>query len=413
MTVADHTADEDPRGHAAPSLTDPSAVPTVAVPAGTDAVTEPAAATVAVTPNAPSQTEDSLEPRSGSPIKPGPMRSATEAGIPGTDAPRAGGGGHWWMDGGRWIVGDPGNIPAVEPLAAAPWSRPDNVSDSARLGSLTFCAASTRGVNHQLYAKPRQDAYAYWPTRCQNWIVGCVADGVSQGRRSHTAADIACREIVLEVAAWAEGREVPTRPLTWTELVRTIPWTAGIDIATQAIVAEATKVVLTLFTERGETEKATALREASLTEVDAAKIMATTAIGFCVGTAPNAEGALPYALAVAAGDSSALVLSKGVWQPITTVKNLGAEIASSSVRPLPMQSAIETSSGFLAPGEALVVVTDGIGDPLGSGTGTVGRFLAESWAAPCDPLAFGAQVGFVRKTFVDDRTAFVIWHSTP
>jgi hypothetical protein len=39
----------------------------------------------------------------------------------------------------------------------------------------------------------------------------------------------------------------------------------------------------------------------------------------------------------------------------------------------------------------------------------VGAFLAGRWQEPPDPLEFAHHVGFYRKTFVDDRTAVVVW----
>jgi serine/threonine protein phosphatase PrpC len=316
----------------------------------------------------------------------------------------------WWqLDDGRWVVGDAGQIPIVVPLPAAPWSRPDIAIDGATFGSVTFRAASIRGSSHQLYGKPRQDSYAYRPTRCGKWLIGCVADGVSQGRRSHLAADIACRETTAAIADAIDGHDVPATPAEWSEYVVELPWQTGVDASSDAIVTEATEFAKSLFLEHGDPDQAGALNDGGLSDGDASKLMSTTAIVFVVATAPNAEGDYPYALAVAAGDSSAFILSGLEWRSITEVKNLGSEIASSAVHPLPARRTIIAKLGFLATNEVLVIMTDGIGDPLGSGTGVVGRFLGQCWQVPCDPLAFGAQVGFIRKTFVDDRTAFAIW----
>jgi hypothetical protein len=115
-------------------------------------------------------------------------------------------------------------------------------------------------------------------------------------------------------------------------------------------------------------------------------------------------------LAVAAGDSSALVLSEGRWHPITAVKNADADIASNVVRALPRHVQVDPLTGFLHQGEALAVISDGIGDPLGQGTGMVGRFLAAHWEQAPDALAFAGHASFYRKTFTDDRTAVMIWH---
>jgi hypothetical protein len=60
-----------------------------------------------------------------------------------------------------------------------------------------------------------------------------------------------------------------------------------------------------------------------------------------------------------------------------------------------------------------VLITDGVGDPLGSGGGTVGRFLAHMWATPPEILAYAQHVGFYRKSFTDDRTAVTVWADRP
>ncbi|WP_068425013.1 hypothetical protein [Piscicoccus intestinalis] len=67
---------------------------------------------------------------------------------------------------------------------------------------------------------------------------------------------------------------------------------------------------------------------------------------------------------------------------------------------------VETTLGD---GAALVLMTDGVGDPLGSGAGEVGTTLAQLWSRPPHPVEFAAQVAFGRKTFDDDRAALVVW----
>jgi hypothetical protein len=138
--------------------------------------------------------------------------------------------------------------------------------------------------------------------------------------------------------------------------------------------------------------------------------MATTAVAFAVAATRTADGLVPFGLAVASGDSSALMLSRGRWHPLTTLKNSGQEIASNAVLALPREVTVTPLSGFLRPGEALVVVSDGIGDPLGQGAGAVGQFLAAHWSQPPDLFSFAGQAAFYRKGFTDDRTATAVWH---
>lgn len=310
----------------------------------------------------------------------------------------------------RWVVGDPGRQAEIEPLAAMPWSRPDTVLDGATVEGLAFRAASLRGIGHQQYARPRQDAYGYLISEDQNLLVGCVADGVSEGRWSHHAADIACRLLTQGVL---DGLVASTQEVAaaWTLAVDALAWPALVDAVNDAIVETA----IARLRERGALVKATspggegAGADAPITMADAARLLSTTAVVFAVTTKPSPDGAHHYVLAVVAGDSSAYLLSGARWTPLTDTKGEDGGVVSSSVRPLPGPQDVDVLHGKLRAGECLVVVTDGVGDPLGAGGGSVGRFLAAAWTKPPALLAFGGHVGFLRKTFNDDRTAFAIW----
>lgn len=309
----------------------------------------------------------------------------------------------------RWVVGDPGRQSEIIPLAGMPWSRPDTVLDGATVEDLTFRAASLRGIGHQQYARPRQDAYGYLISEDEHLLVGCVADGVSQGRWSHHAADIACRVLtrgVLEALVAGAMGETPG----WAAAVEALPWGELVDAANDAIVDTA----VTRLRERGALEEAASGDEStggdtSFTMADAARLLSTTAVVFAVTTTPSPEGIHPYVLGVVAGDSSAYLLSDKGWTPLTGTKGEEGGVISSAVQPLPGPQVVEVLQGQLHVGECLVVMTDGVGDPLGAGSGAVGHFLADAWTEPPAILAFGGHVGFLRKTFSDDRTAFAMW----
>lgn len=302
--------------------------------------------------------------------------------------------------GGRWIVGDPGRQPDVEarPAQIAP-TRPDTTVDGARLGHLTYRAVSLRGLGHWAERKPRQDAYLLRVTANGQWLVGCVADGVSQPPYSHMAADIACREITGLIAHALADQPAITDPEAWPKLAGELPWEQAVEEASAAMIAKAATGL-----PPGEQHK----------PLEAGKVratMATTAVGFVVAASPTADGQLPFALVVAAGDSSALVLSQGQWHPLTAVKNAGSDMASNAVLALPRAVEVAPQAGFLRPGEALAVITDGIGDPLGTGAGEVGQFLAAHWSRPPDLFAFAGHAAFYRRGFADDRTAAVMWYA--
>ena len=53
--------------------------------------------------------------------------------------------------------------------------------------------------------------------------------------------------------------------------------------------------------------------------------------------------------------------------------------------------------------------TDGLGLPLGDGTGEVGRAFARELAVPPDIPDFARLLDFSRATYDDDRTLVAVW----
>ncbi|BCJ42887.1 hypothetical protein GCM10010168_03730 [Actinoplanes ianthinogenes] len=301
----------------------------------------------------------------------------------------AGGGARPWarLESRRWVVGDAGRQAAVRARVPRMFRTPppDVVADGAEAGALTFRAASVRGLGHQERGEPRQDAYAVRFTRDQRWLAGCVADGVSAAKRSHEAAGMICETVAQSlVDHLMTGRPVPE-----------FRWDAAVRAAGDAVTELARPF----------------LPDGPVTYSQVRPIMSATALAFAVETEPSPAGAHRAVLANLAGDSAAFVLTggDGGWRPLTAVKNDGAAIVDSRVRSLPAEADVTAHEFTLLPGQVLVVMTDGLGDPFGSGAGAVGDFLRSRWVTPPDPLAFAQQVAFFRKSFTDDRTAVVVW----
>jgi serine/threonine protein phosphatase PrpC len=297
-----------------------------------------------------------------------------------------------------FAVGDPGRaasriVPIPDETA---WDRRDTVLDGValldgardRVGELR--AASVRGLVHRAYGTVRQDEYSFRRTSDGRHLVIAVADGVSSGRYSHLAAAILARK----------GTELLAGQLTVTEPAA-LPWPGLIRAMAKRVEGRGRK----LLAELGSSNAG----EAPVREV--AELMASTVLYAVVDLLP-VNGAHEVHV-VSVGDSSAWVLRDGGrWEPQHAVKNDGAVLHSSSVHALPLLSGadpvpVRTTVGA---GEALVLMTDGIGDPLGAGTGEVGRFLTGVWSTPpASGLEFAAHVGFARRSFDDDRTAVAFW----
>lgn len=295
-------------------------------------------------------------------------------------------------------VGDPGRaaslvVPVPDPDG---WDRRDTVLDGVALLDGTkrrvaeVRAASVRGLSHRAYGTVRQDEYSFRRTADGRWLVIAVADGVSAGRLSHKAAIIAARK-GAEMLADAL-RESGPAGVPWPDFIR-------------AVAGRVERLGRNRLAAAGNADAQTA----SVREV--AQHMATTVLYAVVDLAP-VHGAHEVHL-VSVGDTSAWVLREGDrWEPQDAVKNDGAELHSSSVHALPLVPAVDPAPvrTTVAAGEVLVLMTDGIGDPLGHGSGAVGRFLADVWSTPpVSGLEFAAHVGFARKSFDDDRTAVAFW----
>jgi serine/threonine protein phosphatase PrpC len=287
-------------------------------------------------------------------------------------------------------VGDPGraSLEVVAQLSGDPSDPPDTMLDGSRVGRLELRAASVRGLSHRQVGTPRQDDYGIAVSH-EGWLVLAVADGVSAGHLSHRAARLACRTATTELRRALDGGTGPGD----------VDWARVFDACARQILAHGRKVV-----PPAEGADAPEPREI-------ADAMASTLILAVVHLEPDASGT-HWAQVVPFGDTSAMVLLDGErWNPVTGVKNAGAVVATSGTRALPQVPTppLEVQQTGIRAGDALVLMTDGVGDPLGNGEGDVGRFLADVWRTPPDPVSFAAQVGFARRSFDDDRTAVAVW----
>jgi hypothetical protein len=136
-------------------------------------------------------------------------------------------------------------------------------------------------------------------------------------------------------------------------------------------------------------------------------LMATTAVAVSVSwSAGMWLGEVAWV-----GDSPLWHLGdNGVWRSITlaTAGDDEQDFHSSGVRAMPSADGSCSWCSFRIRGGALFAMTDGVGNPL-AWSAEVRAALGEWWASPPDALTFAAQVGFAKKSHVDDRTVVGIW----
>jgi hypothetical protein len=285
-------------------------------------------------------------------------------------------------------IGSPS--PAVEPTAiASSYSslpfRPDVVIDGWSTDAITVRGVSQRGHLHRYNGAPRQDDFAIHRLPDGRVIV-LVADGVSAAPQSHLGAATVTRQ----AADWLHSNLGDDLAQTdWSALLKSAAWA----------LTERAQVLLGLD---------------APDPVRAEGLLATTLV--CAVIEPTENQTLRCYL-TSAGDSAAWVLSAGQFHEVIAGKSVPTGgVASSAVVGLPrLPAEVVPAVVDVAQDDVLLVGTDGIGDPLGTGQGGVGNLFRDVLSRPSPPslIEFAHAVDFSRETFDDDRTLVAVWPRKP
>jgi serine/threonine protein phosphatase PrpC len=258
----------------------------------------------------------------------------------------------------------PGRLRSVADAGAAAY-RADG-GDGPRL---CLRAASIAGVRHRLAGEGSDDAYAWrWTPAApggpeESWLVVAVADGVGTVPGSALAAAAAV-SAACDVAAGA--------------LVRgdAGPSDVGDDRWWDPVIRQAAEAVM-----------------------DAGG--ATTIVVAVID--PTGAGAVARV-----GDSTALLLVDGRWLHLWAAE-IDDGALSTATAALPASMAVEVAGVAVPPGAALILLTDGVANPLHDGPTTVAPALASALATPPRPLELAGVADFSRQGCFDDRTILGVW----
>ncbi|MCV7409232.1 hypothetical protein AWC05_00750 [Mycobacterium florentinum] len=282
------------------------------------------------------------------------------------------------------VIGAPS--PSVEPSVISPEYRslpfrPDVVIDGWSNDYLTVRGVSQRGHLHRYNGAPRQDDFVMHNLPDGRVIV-VVADGVSAAPQSHIGASTATKQ----AADWLHANlRYDLANFDWLPLLKSTAWALN--------------------------ERAQALLGLDAPDpVRAEEQLATTLV--CAVIEPTGAHTVRAHL-ISAGDSDAWLLSAGHYMELLAGKtDSPSGIASSAVVGLPRVPAevapVVVDMGY---NDVLLIATDGIGDPLGTGQGGVGNLFREVLGRPSPPslIEFAHAVDFSRETFDDDRTLVAVW----
>jgi hypothetical protein len=268
-------------------------------------------------------------------------------------------------------IGEPGRTAtAIGPCAPTyhPDSADHELSECVVPGAQVR-AASIRGLMHRYRREPRQDRFSVVCDDATATLVIVVCDGVGEFALSQEAAAFV-------------AMDAPRAYLLHRD------W--------QVAIAEVNQGLADVVA--GAPHRARLL---TVPDHKMATTLAAVAIRF---------GDTQRVASIAwAGDTSVWFLDKDGWELLT---NNGPDDPnapdSGRVRALPNADPRLTVIEKELSNGALFVTTDGIGNPLRDAPQVQDR-LADWWAVPPDVFTFAREVGFARKSHLDDRTAVGVW----
>jgi hypothetical protein len=235
--------------------------------------------------------------------------------------------------------------------------------------------ASVRGNEHRQTGQYRQDDAGVVAHSASGTVLFAVMDGVSSAPLAHVGARRAGQAALASLA-------------TMLDLGGPVDWGEVLGAAAEALLNDSNH-----GGRSGETV------------ADVERHLGTTIVTGIVRSTPS--GLL--ATLVRVGDSGAWLMRESRFTSLFPSKDAGETIDPTVVALPRLPDRINPVDVPLAPGSVLLVGTDGIGDPLGDGTGLVGELLGLALREPPPLLGLAHAVDFSRDTFDDDRTLVAIW----
>jgi serine/threonine protein phosphatase PrpC len=257
----------------------------------------------------------------------------------------------------------------------------DIQADYGTLGTLAVAGVALRGNKHRLSGEPCEDAFHFRSvgSAAAQHLCVAVCDGVGSSARSRTGARWLAQTVTARLAEAVAHSEL-TDEMT-EESTRTAVSRAVADVHAQA-------------------QKS----EIAISDLQ-------TTLTFAVIPASNDIDC--RAIIGQVGDSPAFVGGVEAFHPVIVDHQPEDLLFSTATRDALTADPSTLMIAFqrLAPGDRLLLCTDGIGNYLWSSAGLLdlGRHLSSTIKQPTPPLELVRQLSFDLRSADDDRTMIAVW----
>lgn len=295
-------------------------------------------------------------------------------------------------------IGNPKSYLEIKPLPSSTGGyRPEFTLDRFDIDDLSVGIVSLRGMSHQCFGTPRQDAAAYRITRDGRYLIFAIADGISQGKLSQVGADYVVKQ-ALRITENILSMSIEENAL------RSVDWAAVEESVRNRLLEQAKELERQgLFSVEGAASPGTY-----------AQIIGTTAEVLIVKRNISSCGSHEFVRVVLSGDGSGYKLDKSNgWSILSLGKLNNTGLATNAVTPLPIKAEGYPSVqyGKICSGQMVMVVTDGIGD-MGIGSGNAAScYFQRVLSEPLSAHDLLTTFSLVENQKDDDRTAVIVWAS--
>ena len=270
---------------------------------------------------------------------------------------------------------------------------PGSVADVFVHENLTIGIVSVRGLSHEENKKVRQDSVAFGTSLDGRYLVGSIADGVSEADLSHKGSDYVAREVVKSIC---EKIDIGLHP-------KELPWEDITNHIRDGLRVRGKRAFGIPKDMRGQ-------------ELDdcLARLVGTTAevlIIDCKKTNNQVVGIR----ASLAGDGYSFIIRNGSMISLGGGKDAffgGDYVSNEKVRALPKDPGVKyplVNEVKLLQDEAIFITSDGIGDDINKPDLGVDAYLHRKLAKPVPAYELLKIISYFAFQSHDDRSMIIVW----